>query len=140
MPILLGLWLVLLLVLGLVAMHNMGGGTSHVMATPSGPHAAAQAIGEQPAVTPLATTHVTLPTVTTHPVDTVASVLDHAPSHAMAMCLAILLGLLVPRVRQHLLGVTVAPVGVGLLVRARSLPLGRGPPRSLLARLCILRT
>ena len=131
-PGLAGLWLVLLLVLGIVAMHDLGGGRSHHAGPPA---TAGEMTGSMADTAPSAPA-----TDVARGQTQVQSALPEMPSHVMAMCLAILLGVVVVAVRRHLIGSTTTARVTLLAARRVSRPLGRGPPRDLLAQLCILRT
>ena len=134
---------VLLVVAGIVAMHQMGGGTHRM---------------DMPALHPKALAAQTGMSSMEHDVDaaalptrwalTAAAVsVGHtavapvgASGSAPAVCVAVLLGLfaLLARARPTACG---RPSGTSASGTAHSsAPLGRGPPRLLLARLCVLRT
>ena len=121
---------VLLLCVGLVAMHQMGHG-AHSMVMPA---AGAPAVSSHGAMTDAPATLIELAA-------TSGDRLATGPvSGAEATCVAVLLGLLVLAARTV--------TGLNAAVPAASLPgsghgtvaLGRGPPRLLLAKICVLRT
>lgn len=156
---------VLLVVLGIVAMHQMAGGT-HTGAMQSGksagmsgsamtaPLAGASLDRIHPDLTSRATAVVGLPGVSdsAHPA---AHLAVHQPpgrvllsaaaaargAGAMPLCLAVLAGLLL--IGLPMLLARRAPgtrYGGPRVAASRTRPPGRGPPRDLLAQLCVLRT
>ena len=120
----------LLLCVGLVAMHQMGHG-AHSMVMPA---------AGAPAVSP----HSAMADTPAGLIEMAAASGDRLAtgpvSGAEATCVAVLLGLLVLAARTV--------TGLDAAVPAASLPgsghgtvaLGRGPPRLLLAKICVLRT
>jgi hypothetical protein len=138
----------IVLVLGVLGMHALAGGT-HMPAL------------EDPSVT---AAHVPMPGMSmpasaAAPVDAVAAVdaasgtavlagsrptidvaAGRAAKHdAMLMCLAVLVGVLTLLAPLGLLLVSTSP-STGACRRPRTRPLSRAPPRALLAQLCVLRT
>ncbi len=129
---------VVLLCLGLVAMHQAGGGHHQVV----GPTTAA-APG-MPAATMRGDALAQVAGPVGHlrrAADQGLPVLTAAMAHpAAGGCLAVLLALLVLGLRgTRLLLPPASPAGL-LPPRHGTGPLGRGPPRLLLAQLCVLRT
>lgn len=145
------------MVIGLVAMHQMAGG-AHRMAAAAAP-APGTTVMTASDTAPMASMGlvapvpdqdrseaVPLPTAgpVTGPASRAAALLL-APAHAVAtgtaaLCLAVLLGLLVVATLRST-GSRRPRVGAApVAARPDSAPLGRGPPRLLLARLCVLRT
>lgn len=136
---------VLVVLVGLIAMHQLAGGPHRMptavqgahSAVPAGPahemaggHLAGHVVGHVVGAAPAPLPVVLRPAL-------------HVPAadagHGMATCLAVLVGLLVVVTGR---GVRPVPAAaVRLLDRSRrTSPPGRGPPRALLAQLCVLRT
>lgn len=146
---------VLLVALGILAMHTLAGG-SH-MATPTMPE---QAIADSTAAASMATAADSAPAVVGLPPATSATASNRAAipgsaggssgraavtpasrgmRDAMPVCLAVLIALAVLFAVPVAAGTTSRP----RVARARpalTSPAGRGPPRALLAQLCVLRT
>jgi len=143
---------VLVVLAGVLAMHALAGGSHLAMA--SAPNAGNRPAASTPAGDPAAAgVHLMADSAPAHVVAVPAAVAGsaHGPLAAVASaampgsdvhaaCLAVLLGLLLLAAR--------AAFGVPRLLQAAvahsagfsSAPLGRGPPRQLLAQLCVLRT
>lgn len=139
---------VLLLVVGILAMHGLVSADhgSHGRAGASAPtssvvsvartgdaHAVAGHVGNA-----MARAVPTLPAAAGLSTRSLGSLPDVSAT-AIGLCLAVLLGVVLLR-RADAGGWTTGPSPTAVAPAARTAPPGRGPPRRLLAELCVLRT
>lgn len=128
---------VALVCLGLVAMHQMGGG-DHRMPQPVAGHGlgvgAAHAMAVDSTQPPALAGAVIVAGELMIPASAGRSI------GAGSVCLAVLLGLLLLAARRLTVAAREVPGTAVPGISHCSVPLGRGPPRLLLAKLCILRT
>lgn len=140
---------VLLVLLGVVAMHQLSGGThtATMTITAQGPgtspmHAAAPADVVHLAAVDVEGSEVAVPAVSSMPsplaADAQATARPMAGHGAMPLCVAVLTGFALLALP------TAGPAALAsrppATTRHDASPPGRGPPRALLAQLCVLRT
>jgi len=134
---------VLLVCAGLVAMHQMGGaghqmgGAGHQM---GGAGHQMGGAGHQMGQPPLTRSLAYGITAAAHDMDALRATLPGAMTGSEATCVAVLLTVLVLTTRRRAAAAAPRPTVVVAGTRPGGPPLGRGPPRLLLARLCVLRT